>query len=77
MSVSLKTERESALGPWVRNLRIYLELTQKEIAGLARVTPEEVSLLESNKPLSRDTKSRILKELCNKRVRNWEILSNC
>ena len=77
MGVLMNTDRKSTLGPWVRNLRIYLKLTQKEIARLAKVTPEEVNLLENNKPLSFDIKNRILKELNNIRIHNWDILVNC
>ena len=77
MSAILQIDRRSTLGPWVRNLRIYLQLTQREIARSAKVTLEEVDLFENNKPLSPDTQNRILKEVCNRRVHNWETLSNC
>ena len=77
MSVLLQIDRKSTLGPWVRNLRIYLQLTQREIARSAKVTLEEVNLFENNKPLSPDTQNRILKEVCNRRIHNWETLSNC
>ena len=77
MGVLTYADRKSALGPWVRNLRIYLRLTQKEIARLAKVTPEDVNLLENNKPLSVDIKNRIIKELNNRRVHNWDTLVNC
>ena len=62
MCVSLLIDEESALGPWIRNLRLYLNLTQQELAGLAKVTPEEINLLEHNKPLLPDVKLRIMKE---------------
>lgn len=77
MCVSQLIDQESALGPWVRNLRVYLELTQQELACLAKVTSQEVNLLEHNKPLSSDAKRGILKELCTIRVHNWDRLSNC
>lgn len=67
----------SCLGPWVRELRLYLKLTQKEIARIARVRQEDINLLERNQPLSSEIKSRILAELNNIRVRNWDILTNC
>ncbi len=77
MGALLQIDRKSALGPWVQNLRIYLKLTQKEIARLAKVTKEEVNSFENNELLPADVKSRILRELWNIRVHNWETHSNC
>ena len=77
MGTLTNSDRKSALGPWVRNLRVYLKLTQKEIARLAKVTTEEVNLLENNKPISLNIKNRIIKELNNRRVHNWDIQVNC
>ena len=77
MGALINNDRESALGPWVRNLRIYLKLSQKEIARLAKVTTKEVNLLENNKLLSLDIKNRILRELNKIRIHNWDILANC
>ena len=60
------------LGFWARNLRIYLELTQKELAKLAKVSPRAVDLLEHNQPLPLDDKRKILKELYAMKVRrSW------
>jgi DNA-binding XRE family transcriptional regulator len=77
MCVSPLIDEESALGLWVRSLRLYLNLTQQELAGLAKVTPEEIDLLEHNKPLLPDAKLRIMKELCTRRLINWSRLANC
>lgn len=77
MGALTNADRTSTLGPWVRNLRIYLKLSQKEIAHSAKVTPEEVNLLENNKPLALNIRNRIIKELSNRRLHNWEILINC
>ena len=46
----------------------------KEAKDLADM---EAIRTENNKPLSPDTQNRILKEVCNRRVHNWETLSNC
>jgi transcriptional regulator with XRE-family HTH domain len=51
------------LGYWARSLRTHLELSQKEIAKLARVPLKSVDLLENNEPLPLDEKRKILKEL--------------
>jgi len=51
------------LGFWARNLRIYLELSQKELAKLAKVSPKAVDLFESNQPLPLEDKRKILTEL--------------
>ena len=54
---------ESSLGFKARKLRISQLLTQKELAGMAGVSTEEVELLERNLPLPLDSKRKILKEL--------------
>ena len=77
MCVSLLMSQEAALGPRVRSLRISLRLTQPELAGLAKVTTEEVNLLEHDKPLLLDAKRRILKELYDIRAHYWDRLSKC
>lgn len=77
MCVSLLIGQEPALGTWVRSLRIYLELTQQDLAGLAEVTPEEVNRLEHDRPLTSEAKRRILRELLSRRSHNWDRRSNC
>ena len=77
MCLSRLIDHEPDLGQWTRGLRLSLELTQQELADLSKVTPEEVNLLENNKPLSSDTKRRILQGLCARRTLNWERLVNC
>jgi transcriptional regulator with XRE-family HTH domain len=73
----IETDRTPTFGPWVRHLRLYLQLTQKEIARLAKVRIKDIALLENNKPVSLKIKTRILKELYKLRTRNWEIFTNC
>lgn len=51
------------LGYWARSLRTHLELSQKEIAKLARVPIKSVETLENNRPLPLEEKRKILKEL--------------
>jgi transcriptional regulator with XRE-family HTH domain len=51
------------LGYWARSLRTHLELSQKEIAKLAKVPLKSVDLLENNEPLPLEEKRKILKEL--------------
>lgn len=77
MGAAINIHPTPTLGPWVRNLRLYLKLTQKEIARLAKVTIEDIALLEDSKPISPDTMRRIFKELHKKRVLAWNTLTNC
>jgi hypothetical protein len=77
MGAVMKIYPAPGIGPWVRNLRLYLKLNRKEIARLARATIEDIILLEDSKPVSLDIRSRILKELHKIRIRNWEMLTNC
>jgi DNA-binding XRE family transcriptional regulator len=51
------------LGFLARNLRIYLDLSQNEVAKLAKVSPKSVDLLEHNQPIILDDKRKIMKEL--------------
>ena len=50
-------------GYYVRSLRRHLELSQKELAKLAKVTTKTVDLLENNQPLPLDDKREILSQL--------------
>jgi transcriptional regulator with XRE-family HTH domain len=63
MSISLLYGLPTTLGSWARNLRMDLELSRKEIAGLAKVSTKSVDLLENNEPLILDNKRRILAAL--------------
>ena len=56
-------------GLWARNLRIHLELSQKELAKLAKVSPKAVDLLEHNEPLPLEEKRRILAQLYAEKAR--------
>lgn len=51
------------LGFYARNLRMHMELTQKELAKLARVSSKAVEMLESNQPLPLEEKQKILTQL--------------
>ena len=53
----------TTIGYWARNLRLYLGLSQKEIAKRAKVPQKSVDLLEDNLPIQLDEKRRILREL--------------
>ena len=64
MCVSLLMGQEPSHGSRAKKLRISNRLTQQEPADLAKVTPEEVHLLEHDKPLSLDAERRIQKALC-------------
>jgi len=77
MCALFEIDSTSALGPWVRHFRLYLRITRKEIARLAKVNIKDVVHLENNEPLSSEIRTRILKELYKIRVRNWDILTNC
>ena len=59
------------LGFWARNLRTYLELTQKDLAKLAKVSPKAVDLFESNQPLPLDDKRKILTQLYMRKARRF------
>ena len=50
-------------GYWVKSLRTHLELSQKELAKLAHVSPKAVDLFEHNQPLPLDDKRKILSQL--------------
>lgn len=77
MEVLTKGKQVPALGSWVKNLRTYLKLTQKEIAKRAKVRPADIDLLENNQPLSIETRTRIIKELNSTRLQNWNLHMNC
>ena len=67
--LSIATDQALSLGSKARRLRISLLLTQRELANLAGVSPEEVRLLEQNLPLRMDAKRKLLKELWTRRAR--------
>ena len=56
-------------GDKVRKLRRSMNLTRQQVADMAHVSREEVSLFEQNQPVKLDVRRRILKEL-------WAIRSN-
>ena len=56
-------------GDKVSRLRRSMNLTRQQVADMAHVSREEVSLFERNLPVKLDVRRRILKEL-------WAIRSN-
>ena len=77
MCALIEIKSTSALGPWARYFRLYLRMTKKEIARLSRVEVRDIIHLENNGPLSKEMRTRILKELYKIRARNWDMLTNC
>lgn len=77
MGISAGNGNKFVLGTWAKNLRIYLKISQKEIARLANVSPEDVDHFEKNRPLATEIRDRIVKELNNIRMHNWDMLANC
>ena len=57
------------LGFYARNLRMHLELTQKELAKLAQVSSKAVDMLENNQPLPLEEKQKILTQLYAEKAR--------
>lgn len=68
---SLPIDAPIMLGSWAKNLRIYLELSQKEVAKLAKVSLKSVDLFENNEPLPLDDKRKILRELYAEKVNKF------
>ena len=56
-------------GFWARSLRTHLELSQKELAKLAKVSRKAVDLLENNQPLPLEEKQKILTQLYAEKAR--------
>ncbi len=56
------------LGVQVRDLRVYLELTEKELAKIARVSTKAVYLFEHNQPMPLDDKRKILTVLYARKI---------
>ena len=77
MCALIEIKSTSALGPWARYFRLYLRMTKKKMARLSKVDVRDIIHLENNDPLSKETRTRILKELFKIRVRNWDLLTNC
>jgi DNA-binding XRE family transcriptional regulator len=57
------------LGFYARNLRMHLELTQKELAKLAQVSSKAVDMFENNQPLPLEEKRKILTQLYAEKAR--------
>ena len=71
LTQSVANNWSTPLGFLARNLRLYLDLSQKELAKIARVSPESVDLFEHNQPLPLDEKRKILKELYQRKARKF------
>jgi len=56
-------------GFWVRSLRTHLELSQKELAKLAKVSTKAVDLLEKGQALPLEEKRKILAQLYAEKAR--------
>jgi transcriptional regulator with XRE-family HTH domain len=63
MKTVVASARESSIGFKARRLRISQLLTQRALADMAGVSPQEVDLFEHNLPLPLDAKRRILRAL--------------
>ena len=54
---------ESSIGPWARSVRRALQLTQRELADIAGVSLQDVSLFEQSLPVKLDSRRKLLREL--------------
>jgi DNA-binding XRE family transcriptional regulator len=63
MTAVLIMKRESQPGYTARKLRIAQRITKSQLAEMAGVTEEAITLFEHNMPLPLDYKRRILREL--------------
>jgi DNA-binding transcriptional regulator YiaG len=63
MTPALTLTKKSTPGSIVHRLRVYLHLSEQELADIAGVPFEQVGLFEHNLPVPLDSKRRILKEL--------------
>ena len=63
MSIVFAPRRESSIGPWAREVRASLRLTQQELADSIGVPKEDVDLFENNLPIPLDIKRKLLKKL--------------
>ena len=63
MTTVVTFARESSIGPWARTVRMFLQLTQQELADIVGVSKEDVDLFEHNLPIPLDIKLKLLKKL--------------
>jgi transcriptional regulator with XRE-family HTH domain len=61
--------KQEKLGTVARKVRISLRLTQQQLAGMAGISEEAVSLFENNLPVYLDARRRVIKVL-------WAIKAN-
>ncbi len=63
MTIVFAPIRESSIGPWAREVRASLRLTQQELADSVGVPKDDVDLFENNLPIPLDIKCKLLKKL--------------
>ena len=63
MTTVLTFKRESSIGPWAREVRASLQLTQQELADIVGVLKEDVELFEHNLPIPLGIKNKLLIKL--------------
>ena len=63
MSIVFAPRRESSIGPWAREVRASLRLTQQELADIVGISKDDVDFFENNLPLPLDIKRKLLKKL--------------
>ena len=62
---------ESSVGPWAKNLRRSLRLTQQELAEFPGVSRREVSYFEHNLPVQVRSRIKLVRELWAARKVSW------
>jgi len=63
MTTVLSVDQKLSLGFKARRLRLSRLLTTQELASMAGVSQEDVSLLENNLPLQPDSKRKLFRAL--------------
>ena len=63
MTAVLPVCQGASLGSKARRLCVFLRLSQRELANMASVSPEEVNSFEHSLPVRLDAKRKVLKEL--------------
>ncbi len=63
MPETIALKHKPSIGPWSRNMRLSLHLTQQDLADIAGVSPGDVDLFEHGLPLRLDARRRLLREL--------------
>lgn len=66
MSNMVSLDRKPSVGSRVREMRVRLGFTQKELACAVGVSEKDIKLLERDVPVALDCKRRVLKTLWEK-----------